>query len=177
MLHLTPADYTPQPWANGRGTTTELWRLSRGGRLLVRLSRAVVVEEGPFSVFPGIERNLTVLSGPGFRLSGAGLDLSCDPLRPVAFPGDAELTATETGGRASEDFNVMTARSLPLPGVMLVQGCRLPADGLLALYALGPGAVNGHRVAPADLILTRNAVTLSGDTPMLAVSLTGIPPD
>ena len=86
MRHLTQAHYTRQAWKNGRGTTTELWRLERDGQLLVRLSRAAVVEDGPFSLFPGIERNLTVLSGPGFRLTGGGLDFRCEPLVPVAFP-------------------------------------------------------------------------------------------
>ncbi len=53
MIHLTAADYTRQPWKNGRGTTTELWRQDRDGALWVRLSRAAVVEDGPFSLFPG----------------------------------------------------------------------------------------------------------------------------
>jgi uncharacterized protein len=109
MIHLTAADYIRQPWKNGRGTTTELWRLERDGQLLVRLSRAAVVEDGPFSVFPGIERNLTVLSGPGFRLTGTEYDFRCEPLVPVAFPGDVALTATETQDMQSDDFNVMTA--------------------------------------------------------------------
>lgn len=173
--HLTPADYTRQPWKNGRGLTTELWRLERDGQLLVRLSRAAVVEDGPFSVFPGIERNLTVLSGPGFRLTGSGLDLRCDPLVPVAFPGDVALMATETQGMQSDDFNVMTARSLPRPEVLVVQNGTLPTGGLLALYALGPCLVNGRETARDDLILTRDAATLSGDWPVVAVRLLGLP--
>jgi uncharacterized protein len=82
MIHLTLADYSQQPWKNGRGETVELWRLDVSGVLLARLSRASVVEDGPFSLFPGVERNLTVLSGPGFRLVGDGVDLRCDPLVP-----------------------------------------------------------------------------------------------
>ena len=174
MLHLTPADYSRQPWKNGKGLTTELWRLERDGQLLVRLSRASVVEDGPFSLFPGIERNLTVLTGPGFRLTGTGLNLRCDPLVPVAFPGDVEVMASETGGRQSDDFNVMTARALPRPSVTLVQNGDLPAGGLLALYALGPCRVNRRDMARDDLILTGEPVTLALDGPVLAIRLSGL---
>ena len=174
MRHLTPADYRTQPWKNGRGTTTELWRLERDGQLLVRLSRAAVVEDGPFSLFPGIERNLTVLSGPGFRLTGGSLDFRCDPLVPMAFPGDVEVMATETKGQQSDDFNVMTARALPKPSVTVAQNAQLPQGGLLALYALGPCRVNGAEVARNHLILTDGPVTLAGDWPVLAVRMVGV---
>ena len=174
MIHLTPADYTRQPWKNGRGSTTELWRLMRDGQLLVRLSRAAVVEDGPFSLFPGIERNLTVLSGPGFRLTGPGLSFRCEPLVPVAFPGDVPVAASETQGMQSDDFNVMTARMLPRPSVTPARNDRLPAGGTLALYALGPCLVNGQAVQRDDLILTEGAARLQGDWPMIAVRLYGL---
>ncbi len=162
MQHLTASDYTVQPWKNGKGTTTELWRLERDGTLLVRLSRAAVVEDGPFSIFPGLERNLTVLTGPGFRLTGEGIDLTCTPLVPVAFPGDVAVTASGTGGQRSDDFNVMTARALPRPKVAVMTDATLPAGGPLALYALGPAAVNGRRLADGDLVLTEGAAQLTG---------------
>ncbi len=174
MRHLTASDYTRQPWKNGRGTTTELWRLDRDGQLLVRLSRAAVVEDGPFSLFPGIERNLTVLSGPGFRLTGPELNLRCDPLVPVAFPGDVEVTATETNGQQSDDFNVMTARRLPRPQVIVAQNDSLPGGGTLALYALGPCLVNGSAINRDDLILTEGPARLQGDWPVIAVRLHGL---
>ena len=175
MIHLTAADYVTQPWKNGRGVTVEMWRLEVSGRLLVRLSRASVVEDGPFSLFPGVERNLTVLSGPGFRLLGEGLDLRCEPLVPVAFPGDVPVTAIETNGQQSNDFNVMTARNLPRPEVLVAQNDVLAAGGLLALYALGPCVVNGTAVARDDLLLSEGAVHLVGDWPMIAVRLVRLP--
>lgn len=174
MQHLTPADYTRQPWKNGRGTTTELWRLERDGKLLVRLSQAAVFEDGPFSIFPGIERNLTVLTGPGFRLTGGGLDLRCTPLVPVAFPGDVALSATDTNGQPSDDFNVMTARELPLPEVALARNDTLAAGGMLALFALGPCTANGLDLGRHDLILTEGAVVLTGDGHVIAVRIVGI---
>lgn len=173
MIHLTAADYVRQPWKNGRGTTTELWRREMQGNLLVRLSRAAVVEDGPFSLFPGIERNLTVLSGPGFRLTGGGLSFRCDPLVPMAFPGNEAFVATETQGRQSDDFNVMTARDLPRPEVTVIRNDRLNADGLRALYATGPCRTNGQAMAQGDLVLTDGAVTLAGDWPVIAVLFAG----
>lgn len=176
MIHLTPADYVRQPWKNGRGTTIEMLALvdPHDGATQLRLSRASVVEDGPFSLFPGIERNLTVLSGPGFRLTGPGLDVRCDPLVPVAFPGDVPVNASDTNGQQSDDFNVMTARRLPKPEVLVAQNDRLPAGGRLALYALGPCRVNGRHIARDDLIVTKGSAHLSGDWPVIAVRLHGI---
>ena len=91
--HLTPAKYTPMPWANGRGTTIEMLRENGpDGALRLRLSMASVVEDGPFSSFPGVERSLTVISGPGFDLVGDSR-FSALPMVPVAFPGDVPLAA------------------------------------------------------------------------------------
>jgi environmental stress-induced protein Ves len=174
MRHLTPADYILQPWKNGRGTTIEMLRIERDGQLLLRLSRASVVEDGPFSLFPGMERNLTVLTGPGFRLTGDSINLRCDPLVPVAFPGDVAVTATETNGKQSDDFNVMTARALPRPEVALAQNDTLPKGNQFALYALGPCRVNGKDVAQNDLILTKGPVTLAGDWPVLVIRVYGV---
>lgn len=114
MRHLTPADYKMMPWANGKGTTIEMLRVEGDGALKWRLSRASVVEAGDFSIFPGVERNLTVLTGPGFDLVGAGLHLTARPLCPVVFAGDVPLRA-EAVSAPSDDFNVMTARTLPVP--------------------------------------------------------------
>jgi uncharacterized protein len=174
LTHLTPADYSRQPWKNGRGLTTELWRLERDGQLLVRLSRAAVVEDGPFSLFPGIERNLTVLTGPGFRLTGAGIDLRCDPLVPVAFPGDVEVAASDTTGQPSEDFNVMTARALPRPEVIVTRSTELVAGGCLALYALDHCRINDSEVAPNHLVLTDGLALVSGKAAVVAIRLHGL---
>ena len=175
MIHLTPADYIRQPWKNGKGMTTELLHLrDPAGATLFRLSRASVVEDGPFSLFPGIERNLTVLTGPGFRLTGPGLNLRCDPLVPVAFPGDVAVAASETNGQPSDDFNVMTARRLPLPQVSVVQDGGLDGAGPLALYALGPCRVDGEPVAPGELVLTDGPASLTGDGPVIAVRYSGV---
>ena len=172
MRHLTQADYTRQPWKNGKGTTIELARAEVDGALLWRLSMATVAEDGPFSLFPGIERNLTVLSGPGFHLSGPGIALDCRPLQPVAFPGDAPVTASGTASGPSDDFNVMTARNLPLPRVTLHHGpAMIAAGGLTALFALDPLRVSGRALARHDLVLTEGPLDLQTASRALCVRL------
>ncbi len=137
MRHLGPEDFRRMPWANGKGVTVELARADGPQGMLWRLSRASVVEDGAFSIFPAVERNLTVLTGPGFDLAGAGIALQARPFVPVAFPGDVAVAAVGVTA-PSDDFNVMTARSLPRPAVQVVrQAGQLhpPPGGLLALYA------------------------------------------
>ena len=174
MIHLTQADYTRQPWKNGKGVTVELARADPDGAMLWRLSMATVAEDGPFSIFPGIERNLTVLSGPGFRLSGDGIALDCRPLRPVAFAGDIAVSAVDTKGQTSTDFNVMTARSLPLPQVAVTQGPQdLPAGGLIAAFAPDKATVNGRTLAQHDLLMTEGPLSVTAG-PVLTVRILGL---
>ena len=170
MRHLTPEAYRRMPWANGRGTTTEMMRVDGPEGLLWRLSMASVIEDGPFSLFPGIERNLTVISGPGFDLAGEGLRLRADPLVPVAFPGDLAIAA---GGvtAPSADLNVMTARAVPRPEVWLAPPGAVAAGGLLCLFALAPGRINDRPVGRHDLCLAQESVTLAGPGPVLAIRL------
>jgi environmental stress-induced protein Ves len=170
MRRLTTADYRTMPWANGRGTTVELLREDGPDGLLFRLSMASVIEDGPFSVFPGIERNLTVISGPGFRLDGPGLSLPCKPLVPVAFAGDLPLLAAGTGRIASVDFNVMTARALPRPDVAVHHApVTLPAGGTLYLFALDLGVINTLPVQRHDLVITEAVARIDGAGQVIAV--------
>jgi len=175
MKHLTPADYTRQPWKNGTGVTVELARAEAEGALLWRLSMATVAEDGPFSLFPGIERNLTVISGPGFRLVGDRVALDCRPFVPVAFAGDVPLAAQGTAEGVSEDFNVMTARYLPRPDVLVQDKVGVLAAGsLLALLALAPMRVSGRSLAHHDLILSEGQLEMQTPVPAIIVRFHGL---
>lgn len=171
MRHLTPADYVAMPWANGRGQTIEMIRVNRpDGAMLWRLSMASVVEDGAFSIFPGVERNLTVISGAGFDLVGTRR-LRADPLVPVAFPGDVPITAAGVQGRC-EDFNVMTCRSLALPEVRVVTGGEVapPEAGHSCLFALAPARAGDIALARHDLLITTEATRLAGG-PVIVVGI------
>lgn len=100
------------PWKNGGGTTLELAVEPPDGSLAAgfrwRLSSAEVASSGPFSAFPGLERWLWLLDGPGFGLDfGARgrVDLHA-PLVPLRFPGDWPAEATLLDG-PSVDLNLM----------------------------------------------------------------------
>ena len=132
---LGPEDFRQMPWANGKGVTTELAREDRDGRIMWRLSRASVVEDGPFSILPGVERNLTVLTGPGFNLTGQRISFEARPFEPVSFPGDVEVQASGVSA-PSDDFNVMTDRALPRPRVNVLHHPQtiVPGEFLVAIY-------------------------------------------
>ena len=175
MKHLTPADYIRQPWKNGKGVTVELARADAEDALLWRLSMATVAEDGPFSLFPGVERNLTVISGPGFRLVGKDLSIDCRPMVPVAFPGDVTLAAQGTDHGPSDDFNVMTARHLPRPEVSLCNDVGdLAACDMLALFALVPMRVSGLDLGRHDLILTDGPLVVQTVGLAIAVRFHGL---
>ncbi|WP_394791738.1 HutD family protein [Rhodoferax sp.] len=102
------------PWKNGGGTTREIVCQPPGAGMDNfdwRISIASITQAGPFSAFPGIDRNIMLLDGAGVRLQAAGIDHRLDtPGQPFAFSGDLALNCTLLGG-ASTDFNVMVRRS------------------------------------------------------------------
>lgn len=110
---LTPADYRRVPWKNGRGWTTELAARPASGDFLWRISIADIDADCDFSVFPGIDRSILVLSGEGMELQvGAGPPHTLRAgSEPLAFPGDLAANARLLGG-PTRDFNVMTRRGM-----------------------------------------------------------------
>lgn len=108
-LHTTP-------WKNGGGSTTELCVMPPGAgfdEFEWRLSLATIAQSGPFSVFPGIDRTLTLVEGGGVVLDvGNERRVALSEREPViAFPGENTVTAT-VEGPPTTDFNVMTRRSI-----------------------------------------------------------------
>lgn len=173
MRHLTRADYTEMPWANGRGSTIEILRKPMAdGAFLWRFSMATVAEDGPFSIFPNIDRNLTVIDGPGFDLIGPA-SYRVVPLKPVAFSGDVQVAATNVIGKAI-DFNVMTQRSLTKPMVSLVRNetVTVQTGATLCLFSLGAAQFGLHILSRHDFIYDAETAHISGG-PALAVQLFG----
>lgn len=137
MRPLDPAGYRRMPWANGRGETVEIARADDAAGMLWRLSMAQVVEDGPFSAFPGIDRSLTVISGPGFALAGDGWRLHADPMVPVGFAGDVPVSAADVTGPA-QDLNVMWRRGALAARVRVATGAMQTLGSVVALVALAP---------------------------------------
>lgn len=59
----------PQAWRNGGGQTRELLTWPRQGPWRLRISRADIGVDGPFSAFPGVTRWFAVLHGKGVALT------------------------------------------------------------------------------------------------------------
>ena len=136
MRLLEPNGYRRMPWANGRGVTVEIARAEDADGLLWRLSMAQVVEDGPFSAFPGLDRSLTVINGPGFALNGSDWRLRADPMVPVGFAGDVPVSAVDVAGPA-EDLNVMWRRSHLEARVRVATGALQAVGSIVALVGLG----------------------------------------
>ncbi len=113
MRLIGPADYRRMPWKNGGGATIEIAVSPSGASLDTfdwRVSMATVVENGPFSSFPGIDRTLCVLEGNGIRLDVDGKSISLTKSSaPFAFAADARVSGTPLDGPIT-DLNVMTRR-------------------------------------------------------------------
>lgn len=104
----------PQPWKNGGGETVEIAAYPDGASMEAfdwRLSAAVVARAGPFSVFPGIDRSLSLLEGESMVLAVEGRvpAVLTQDSPPYAFPGDAPTSAAVPRGPI-RDFNLMTRR-------------------------------------------------------------------
>jgi environmental stress-induced protein Ves len=154
MRLLRNSDHRRMPWKNGGGETVEVIVHPEGADLSEfgwRVSMATVASDGPFSVFPGIDRTLAMLSGDGMALSieGVGEKLLAPETAPLAFPADAPTTARLTGGPIT-DLNVMTRRGVfqhRLARHVAEGSLGLPATSgerlLLALEPLGVSTANG----------------------------------
>lgn len=114
MRVLRSTDYRRMPWKNGKGETVEIAVFPQDASVDDfdwRISMATVAEDGPFSVFEGVDRTLSVLSGDGIALSVEGRDTVDLTIRsaPYTFPADATTSARLLGPPIT-DLNVMTRR-------------------------------------------------------------------
>lgn len=148
MTLLRAADHRRMPWKNGKGVTIEIAIHPAGASVEDfdwRLSTATVDSDGPFSVFAGIDRSLSVLEGDGITLNVAGLaetELRLESA-PFSFPADA-ATSARLIGSAITDLNAMSRRGRythrlsrhPVAGRL-----DLPLDTAHALIFCGAGAV------------------------------------
>lgn len=101
------------PWKNGGGSTTEIAVSPAGASFDEfdwRISLATIAQDGPFSLFPGIDRSLALVEGDGVLLDFGDERFVLSPSEPVIeFAGEDEVHAT-VSGRHTTDFNVMTRR-------------------------------------------------------------------
>lgn len=124
------------PWKNGGGETAEILCQPEGAGFDGfdwRISTAKVGQSGPFSVFPCINRVLTVIEGGAMRLSfETGESVTCYPDGvPHSFSGAIPCHA-DLLGVPLLDLNLMVRD--PLIGAVLQSGEEVSGEGLLGAY-------------------------------------------
>ena len=133
LSRVVPAnEYRRERWRNGLGWTREIHAHATAAwpdEWAWRLSIAEIEQDAPFSAFPGIDRELVLLSGNGLRLRFA--DGEVRELHPphdrLRFAGERAVTGELLDGR-TQDFNLMWRRDMidaqlwhrPLVGPMVV---------------------------------------------------------
>lgn len=127
---IPATEYRRTRWVNGAGWTREIHAepAADGQGWDWRLSIAEVAEAARFSTFPGVDRELVLLSGAGMRLEfddGEAVELP-PPHGRHRFAGERGLVGTPDG--PTQDFNLMWKRGRvladlwhrPLVGAMVV---------------------------------------------------------
>jgi environmental stress-induced protein Ves len=179
---IRAADTQPQPWKNGMGSTREIARFpSHAGSedFLWRVSVAEVDSAAPFSLFPGIDREIALLEGDGFTmtLDGAREHALVTPFEPFAFAGEASVEVTMAGG-ATRDFNLMIRRAWGRGEVraLMQPGSHEPEPSCVLVY-VARGAVktiDGDLQAGDAWLPDRSPFTLAeGSVALLALALPG----
>jgi uncharacterized protein len=142
MRIIRASEHKPMPWKNGGGTATAIVESPVGAGFDAfdwRISGAHVGRDGPFSVFPDVDRTMFILRGKELCLHG----LAPDPVRltvtsePFDFPGDVPVSATLTDGPV-DDLNIMVdRRRFQRATRRLAAGAsvRIEPRGVLLVYA------------------------------------------
>ncbi|MFF2505443.1 HutD family protein [Streptomyces sp. NPDC058067] len=162
---LPAADRVAVAWKNGGGTTREIAAEPPGADMAAfrwRVSIADVGGDGPFSVFPGVDRTLTLVEGAGMELVVDGEDRTVDERYvPQDFRGDVPTDCRLIDGPVV-DFNVMWRRDAPgtPPSVAVVRG-RLTVTGPAMVVVLDDGGadIGGHALGRYDAALVTDEAT------------------
>ena len=190
---LRASGYTRMRWKNGAGWTSEIMKVPDADDWDWRLSIAEIETDAPFSAFPGIERELVLLSGNGLRLrfdDGEVHEL-LPPHDRLCFAGERSAFGELVDG-ATRDFNLMWKREAvdarlwhrPLVGTMvlfvdpgetwivhMLAGQARFVDG----SGLGDLGIGDTALLPAiDGMRTRHALDGGGEALLIRISPVGV---
>lgn len=118
------------PWKNGLGVTFEIARVPDQENYLWRLSSAVVSSDCEFSVFPGYDRLLVVVSGEGLVLNGRVVG----PREVFGFSGDEAMECRLSGGPVVDLGLIFDREKVSAEMVCFSDGFRLDGRAALACY-------------------------------------------
>lgn len=127
-------------WKNGGGLTSEIAAYPPGSSIDNfgwRISTALVTAPGPFSVFEGIDRSLTVLEGKlALQFAEDNHEVILEPCQSHNFAGDVAVTGVPLGGPV-RDLNVMVRRG-EWQAEVTTHCPHLSGDGTLIAIATQP---------------------------------------
>jgi uncharacterized protein len=142
------AELKAHTWRNGGGVTRELARhplTSQDNAWDWRVSIAEVSKAGPFSVFAGMDRVLTVIDGELLLLSVDGAEHPLEKYRPFRFSGDADSAGALPTGDI-RDLNVITRNGAFKGYTSIVELSKKRAhpvfEGQLGILLQGQGTVS-----------------------------------
>jgi environmental stress-induced protein Ves len=116
------SEHLAMPWANGKGTSYEIASdRDASNQWTWRVAIAPVVEDGPFSTLPGINRQLVVIDGNGMVLEVDGKTVDCLPCQVVSFSGDS-TTSARLIDSPIVDVGLMTVKGLYAGSMFVVTG-------------------------------------------------------
>ena len=163
-------EYRRMRWRNGAGWTREIHAEPSAEDWTWRLSIAEIEQDAPFSCFPGVDRELVLLSGNGLRLcfDDGQAQVLHPPHQRLRFAGERVVHGELVDGR-TEDFNLMWRRDAvraelwhrPLVGAMAVfvdPGSTWVLH-LLAGHARIEGGVSLPALAAGDTALLQGGAT------------------
>ncbi len=178
---IRAAEQIAQPWKNGGGSTTQIVSQPEGATLDAfdwRVSMARVETDGPFSLFPQIDRTLAILDGEGvvLEVEGRAQITVTGAGRPARFPGDRPTHARLIGGPVT-DLNVMSRRGRFRHRLarIVVDGATVVSVDADTLVALSLGEVRLGLDAEHRTLNVRDAAIIT-DARDRSVSLTAALP-
>ena len=173
---LRHRDRVAGPWANGGGITYEVLRSPQGGADFDwRMSIAEIASDGPFSLYPGVDRVLILLHG-AMDLVIDGVSRQVPRFSPIAFAGESDVEARLSQG-PTMDLNVMTRRGRVDAHVDLLTGpvvslghAHAAARAVIVLDGTWTGAGVSPSLEVWDCLVIPEATTLRGDGTLACVT-------
>lgn len=166
MKLLRHRDRIAGPWANGGGITYEVLRSpADAAEFDWRLSVAEVSAEGPFSIFPDIDRTLVLLSG-SMKVVIDDVVMDVERFVPLAFAGESAGRALLQNG-PTMDLNIMVRRGRTRVDLRLLSDAHLglaPAAGAdTVVFVLeGEWEANGEQLSPWDCVVVEAPLQFHG---------------
>lgn len=146
---VSPADVSPEPWANGLGTTRVL-----AERLGWRISVAELKGRMPFSRLRETDRILIPLTEEEIVLTMDGQERRVRRTEGISFSGESRVIATTSA--ASSVLNVMTRRPLASTSWRIRRRrsvVPVASDAFATVVLQGRVRLDGRALVPGTVVL------------------------